>query len=287
MKYLLIKNDAPLTHISSGKLQRKNGFIHPRRTLDTFVLLVCIDGILHITQENHSYSLKKDQYLILFKGTEHFGHHASSGPLSYYWCHFKIPNDDYAVTTVINMGGGDINDVSVYYLLPENGVLSETHRAFIIFQQLLDLARSNCYTEKLPNFALSLLALEISQEYIENNRGSKSTNPKMEKVIEWVRINYNLNRSLSQIARVFKCNPDYLSYTFHNYMGYPLIKYIALVRISNAKKLLLETDLTVKEIAYQVGYTDEKEFMKRFKQLEEVTPTTYRNAFPRTKLVKK
>jgi YesN/AraC family two-component response regulator len=63
--------------------------------------------------------------------------------------------------------------------------------------------------------------------------------------------------------------------------------YIALIRISNAKKLLLETDLTIKEIAYQVGYADEKEFMKRFKLMEEVTPKTYRNAFPRTKMVKK
>ncbi|MDR0584400.1 MAG: AraC family ligand binding domain-containing protein [Treponema sp.] len=97
MKYLLIKNDVPLTHISSGKLQRKNNFIHDRRTLDTFVIVVCIDGILHITQENRSYSLKKNQYLILFKETEHFGHLASPGPLSYYWCHFKIPNDDYTV----------------------------------------------------------------------------------------------------------------------------------------------------------------------------------------------
>jgi YesN/AraC family two-component response regulator len=108
----------------------------------------------------------------------------------------------------------------------------------------------------------------------------------MEKVIEWVRINYNLNRSLNDIARYFKYNPDYLSYTFHKYTGHPLIKYIALVRMSNAKKLLLETDLTIKEIAYQVGYADEKEFMKRFKQMEEVTAKTYRNAFPRTKLVK-
>ncbi|MDR0584399.1 MAG: AraC family transcriptional regulator [Treponema sp.] len=168
-----------------------------------------------------------------------------------------------------------------------NGVLSENHRAFLIFKQLLDLSRSDYYTEKLPDFALSLLALEISQEYIENNRMSKSINPKMEKVIEWVRINYNLNRSLSDIARVFKCNPDYLSYTFHHYTGYPLMKYIAMIRVSNAKKLLLETDLTIKEIGYRVGYADEKEFMKRFKLMEEVTPKTYRNAFPRTKLVKK
>jgi hypothetical protein len=52
----------------------------------------------------------KDQLvhdIILLAGHEHFGYKRSEDTLSYYWCHFKIPNDDYAVTTVINMGVGN------------------------------------------------------------------------------------------------------------------------------------------------------------------------------------
>jgi YesN/AraC family two-component response regulator len=65
------------------------------------------------------------------------------------------------------------------------------------------------------------------------------------------------------------------------------MKYIAMIRISNAKTMLLNTNGGIKEIAYKVGFDDEKAFMKRFKQLEGVSPTTYRNAFSRVKIVKR
>jgi transcriptional regulator GlxA family with amidase domain len=65
------------------------------------------------------------------------------------------------------------------------------------------------------------------------------------------------------------------------------MKYVNMVRISNAKRLLLESSGGIKETAWEVGFEDEKTFLKRFKQQESITPTTYRNAFNRTKIVKK
>ncbi|MDR1972710.1 MAG: AraC family transcriptional regulator [Treponema sp.] len=108
----------------------------------------------------------------------------------------------------------------------------------------------------------------------------------MEKIIEWIRVNYNLKMGMEKIAKIFFYNPDYLSTAFRKYTGYPLMKYITMVRISNAKKMLLNTSEGIKEIAYKVGFDDEKVFMKRFKQLEGISPTTYRNAFSRTKIVR-
>jgi len=39
-------------------------------------------------------------------------------------------------------------------------------------------------------------------------------------------------------------------------------------------------------VPWKVGYNDEKHFMRRFKQLEDITPTKFRNAFSRTKIVR-
>jgi YesN/AraC family two-component response regulator len=173
--------------------------------------------------------------------------------------------------------------------LPEYGIISSNERAILIFRQLLDFARSNYYSERLPNYALSLLAMEISQEFIESHfqNNNREFNPKMEKIIEWIRVNYNLKLSMGKLAKIFLYNSDYLSTTFRKYTGYPLIKYITMVRISNAKKMLLNTGDSIKEIAYKVGFIDETAFMKRFKQFEDITPTAYRNAFYRTKIVKR
>jgi AraC-like DNA-binding protein len=286
-KYLISENADSLIHISSGQLLNQKNFIHERRNLDTFVIIICIKGILYIAQDEKRFALKENQYIILFAGHEHYGYRNCDEGLSYYWCHFRIQEDKYRIIFDHEMIEGDVA-FSRYYIFPETGEIVSNGRVILIFRQLLDLARTHCYSERLPNYTLSLLAMEISQEFIEThvqNRNRK-LNPRMEKIIEWIRVNYNLKISTQEIAQSFFYNPDYLSTTFRKYTGYPLMKYITMVRISNAKKLLLNTSEGIKEIAYKVGFDDEKAFMKRFKQFENITPTTYRNAFSRVKIVR-
>jgi AraC-like DNA-binding protein len=292
MKYLICENEDQLVHVSSGQLLSEDGFIHKRRNLDTFVILICTKGKLYIAQDDRRYVLEENQYIILLAGHEHFGYKESDDALSYYWCHFKIQNDKYNI--IQNDELSLLFDIetekhfSRYYVVPEHGDISTTGRVILIFRQLLDLARKDCYSDMLPNYALSFLVMEISQEFIESHfqRNKKELNPKIEKIIEWIRINYNRRITMGEISKIFSYNPDYLSTAFRKYAGIPLIKYINIVRITNAKKLLLDTAAGIKEIAWQTGFEDEKTFMKRFKQLEGVTPSTYRNAFNRVKFVK-
>ncbi|MDR3174004.1 MAG: AraC family transcriptional regulator [Treponema sp.] len=297
MKYLICNNADALIHVSSGQLLNQKNFIHERRNLDTFVIIICMKGTLYIAQDENRFTLNENQFIILFADHEHYGYRRYGDYLSYYWCHFRVQGDRFRIietdevrsilerkSTAPKWEGG--NNLSNYYTLPEYGRISSDGRAILIVRQLLDLARNNCYSEQLPNYALSLLAMEISQELIDiHSEKNLELNPKMEKIIEWIRVNYNLRINMRKIARNFFYSPDYLSTAFRKYTGYPLMKYITMVRIANAKKLLLNTGEGIKEIAYKVGFDDEKAFMKRFKQFEDVTPTTYRNAFSRVKIV--
>jgi YesN/AraC family two-component response regulator len=301
MKYLICENEKPLIHVSSGQLLNEGRFKHPRRNLDTWVIIICIKGTLYIAQDDRQYTLTENQYIILFAGYEHFGFKESEEELSYYWCHFRISEDKYSIMkndelihvfdtkTVVLDTSQTGNDISRYCILPEYGDISANGRATLIFRQLLDLARNDHYSDMLPNYALSLLAMEISQEFIESyfQTNIKQTNPKMEKITEWIRVNYSRRFTLDMIAKRFLYNPEYLSTAFKRYTGVPLMKYVNKVRISNAKRLLLESSGCIKEIAWEVGFENEKTFLKRFKQQENITPSTYRNAFSRTKIVKK
>ena len=49
------------------------------------------------------------------------------------------------------------------------------------------------------------------------------------------------------------------------------------VRLEEAQKLLLNTNLSIKQIAYSVGFADETYFMKMFKKSIGITPSSYRN----------
>jgi YesN/AraC family two-component response regulator len=294
-----------LTHVSSGQLLNEEHFRHPHRNLDTWVIIICTKGRLYIAQEDRRYILSENQYIILFAGQEHFGFKESDGELSYYWCHFRITGNKYKImkndeliqdfdtqSHVLDTSDKKIlgeNHISRYYVLPEYGSLSANGRATLIFRQLLDLTRTDHYSDMLPNYALSLLAMEISQEFIETffQKNRKQPSPRMEKIIEWIRVNYNRRFTLEMIAKRFLFNPDYLSTAFRKYTGIPLMRYVNRVRISNAKRLLLESSDCIKQIAWEVGFEDEKNFLKRFKLEENITPTTYRNAFSRVKIVKK
>lgn len=48
-------------------------------------------------------------------------------------------------------------------------------------------------------------------------------------------------------------------------------------RIDNAKKMLLESNMKIYEIAEAVGYTDTAYLSKTFKKITKVTPNEYRN----------
>jgi len=297
MRYFLSSNKYPLIHISSGELQNKDKFIHPRRNLDSFVIIFCTKGSIYFVQKGNKFILKPNQYLILFSNEEHYGFRESEGDLSYYWCHFHVKDNDFKIISEREKSklfpSGDygkiIENYSHYYFLPETGSVSSNNRSILIFRQLLDLARRNCYSKNLTNYALSLLAMEITQEEIDQkyyHDTGKKINSNMEKIIEWIRTNFNQKLSAKKIAGLFDYSADYLSTCFKKYRGISLMKHISLVRTEKAKELLLNTNKSIKEIAYDSGFFDEKVFLKRFKQLTGATPTKYRNAFCLKRIVK-
>ena len=71
-------------------------------------------------------------------------------------------------------------------------------------------------------------------------------------------------------------SPYYVSRLFKEELGLTFIEYLTKIRIDAAKRLLLETNMTVSEISDLVGYQDPSYFTKVFKKREGVTPTQFR-----------
>lgn len=58
--------------------------------------------------------------------------------------------------------------------------------------------------------------------------------------------------------------------------GLGFVQYVSYLRINEFKRLLIQSDKTIRELVLQVGYTDVPNFLRKFKQLEGVTPSQYR-----------
>lgn len=80
----------------------------------------------------------------------------------------------------------------------------------------------------------------------------------------------------SAIAEHFYFSPNYLSKLFRNVEGVPLINYIQYQRIERAKSLLATTDLSISEVAMEIGYPNFSNFSKRFQNLVGCSPDEYR-----------
>lgn len=114
------------------------------------------------------------------------------------------------------------------------------------------IRRSNVHTEKpvpqLIQQAVSLLLMNFRDESI----------------------------SLRAISERLNVSVNYLGFLFQSTMGISFREYLNMLRIKYACRLLLSSQMSVKEIAYASGYKTGEHFMRRFKQKLGMTPSEYR-----------
>ncbi|CAK4842426.1 unnamed protein product [Aphanomyces euteiches] len=176
------------------------------------------------------------------------------------------------------------NKLTSYIYLPIFSTPANIDRIHIIFRQLIHVANANYYTKQAVNFTLTTLLIEISEQFISSSLKESENNASraaLMKILEYIRMNCTRNINVAEIAEKFFYNKDYLSRIFKKEMGTSIHDYIILQKMSKSKELLTQTGQSIKEIAYLLGFEDEKYFMKLFKKYEQVTPTDYRNAFYR------
>lgn len=99
-----------------------------------------------------------------------------------------------------------------------------------------------------------------------------------EEIAVIVRAEYDQELTLEQIADRLHYNPNYLSNIFKKEHGTTFTEYLLNYRLEMAKKWLVETDMTVREIAERLQYHKPQNFIRSFRKKEHVTPGEYRKA---------
>jgi len=99
---------------------------------------------------------------------------------------------------------------------------------------------------------------------------------KIEQALAYVAENYKNDLNMAVVSNHISMNYTMFSYCFKQYTGKNFTTYIKEVRVNEAKRLLTETDMKVIDISWEVGYENEKNFMKVFKSVCGVSPSEYR-----------
>lgn len=99
---------------------------------------------------------------------------------------------------------------------------------------------------------------------------------KINTAIGYIHENYSKDLNMAVVSNYISMNYSLFSLNFKEYTGMNFVNYLKRIRIEEAKKLLAETEEKVLDISREVGYDNEKHFMKTFKSVCGVSPTEYR-----------
>lgn len=130
---------------------------------------------------------------------------------------------------------------------------------------------------------LSYYEEDFSEKIIETTLSGDVNSTKHIKINEiikkadnFIMKHFNENITLEEVSREVNLSQYYFSRFYKDETGINFIDKLTTTRVENAKKLLSSSDLSIKEIAFTVGYTDANYFSKIFKKSVGVTASEYK-----------
>lgn len=111
--------------------------------------------------------------------------------------------------------------------------------------------------------------------YIKPQHSIDYSNKVVQSTKEYLEAHYMEDISLEDVAEQVNISPQYFSKLIKKNTGFNFIDWLSMLRVKKAKELLLNTNLTVKEICYSVGYKDPNYFSRIFKKRTGLTPSEF------------
>lgn len=137
---------------------------------------------------------------------------------------------------------------------------------------LLKPSRSTEILKKLHEIADEL----FGPEQLSMEETGETKNSHVEQVKQYMEEHYYENLTLQEVADKVGITPSYVSTLFSRNLSCGFVDYLNQIRIEHACSYLTQNYLKTYEIAYKVGFRDEKYFSKVFRKIKGQTPSEYR-----------
>ena len=139
-------------------------------------------------------------------------------------------------------------------------------------------------TDKFSNLLMEQYIIEIFTFIIRYNKHMEdrakgelsSRNEVIDKAVRYIADNYNKNITLVNVANYVGMSSTYFSKRFKEETAFGFKEYIINIRIAKSCSLLLESQLSITEIAYEIGFNDSNYFGDVFKRIKGISPLQFR-----------
>ncbi|SFV69052.1 Transcriptional regulator, AraC family [hydrothermal vent metagenome] len=119
-----------------------------------------------------------------------------------------------------------------------------------------------------------------SQKHYKNLASlSTELEPELKELLAWIKININQVLTLAILAKQMHVSERTLMRIFKKKIGILPTKYLQNIRVQMAKELLINSQKSIEQITFNIGYEDIPSFRRLFKKKTGLSPGEYRNIF--------
>jgi AraC-like DNA-binding protein len=260
----------PLIPTDAGYYPKAKGHTCVReRGCPEAIFIYCADGAGWCEIAGRTHEVAKNQLLVIPASTPHVYGAARRTPWSIHWFHAVGSNlpfylERLGVTTVrpvVPLGG----DVQLFSLFED--VLEGLEHGFTL-THLIYAAHSLTH--------LMGLILRHKEEFWH---GEANVRDRIANSIEFMKAHLHEPLNISTLAALVRVSRSHYTTLFRRVTGYAPMSYLNHLRMQRAVQLLNTTDLSIKRISDQLGFSDQFYFSRAFSKMHNHSPSEHRRRY--------
>lgn len=233
--------------------------------VDEFILILCTKGKGCVKFNNKTFSLSKNDLIIIPNKTPHIYYSETENPWDILWVHFKGSYTnyffkDYNFNNKIQCSIDDFRIINILF----SEILNSLEKG---------LTENNLvYSSQILSHLLSLIILKNTDTISNANSKSKY----IDEAVFFMKNNLNKFLSLDDIANAIGLSRSHTSLIFKDETGYSPIDFFTHLKIQTSCTILKYSNTPIKEISLNLGYEDQYYFSRVFKKIIGISPLQYR-----------
>jgi len=279
MKIICFEPEISMHYGLCGKFESPSPeWMHLTRNLIDFELMAVTHGVLYIADSRKEYVVPKGEYLLMSPNKFQHGYRQCS--CKFYWLHFSIPGNAFWL-----LDESELSYSSGKVYIPMAGRLSFMDRIIVLMKQLQDSDKR--YHNALLNDSLTcaiVYELYCQGTVYKKYNGQKKSMQVYNDIVDYISYHACENIRVPEIAAYFGYNEKYLSTLFKAQSGISLKQFMLRAKMDVAKAELTDTNHSISQIAYNVGFNDTHNFTNSFKKITGLSPSAYRESYAKRAL---
>lgn len=261
--------DLPLYITGLDTYYKENGVYRPNGYVD-YQWGICVDGSGEFIIDNKCYEIQPNMAFFFRNNIPH---------------QYFVKKSPW-ITKWITFNGSSVNNLLNYMNINTWEIININQRQrqeadYILddIYNILDSSDSERYLNSSNLLYKFLIKMKDFKEYVSET-DNLNLYKKLQPVITFMEENYDHSISLEEMASEINVNKHYLCRIFKKtYLTTPF-EYLNQLRIQKSKELIIKNkELSIKEIALNVGFNDISYFCAIFRKIEGCTPVEFKKRY--------